>query len=503
MNNSIRIKYSLFSLSFFHNLMLATLFAPLGILAAVNPAANVPDASAGGIPGLPNILLILTDDQGYHDLSCQGATDFATPHIDSIAAMGVRFTDGYVTAPQCAPSRAGLMTGVSQSRFGFVDNSNHRGLPPPEVVQILPEYLKRAGYTTGVIGKWHIGNVRADQHGVASLPEGSERFVMLPGNHPSERGFDYLLLHNAGGSHYFPYRADGMKWMTDRDREHRLQQMLEGENEPYFLDDLPEDTYLTDYFSKQAVSFIRRNQEQPWFLFLSYNAPHTPMVARADKLQKYAHIEDRNRRQLVAMMDSLDEGVGIVLESLLETGQLENTLIWFLSDNGAPTHQNASRNDPLSGRKGDMHEGGIRVPFLAAWPNVIPPGQVLRDPVISLDILSTSLAAAGIEVPPIHDGANLLPWLTGQGEHPNEVLLWTWRSNAAIRLGSLKETRNGNDVRAIDGTVIPRHIFVDLAENPQELPSKALASPEKKSILAQRLDRWLEQVQADQVNLTP
>lgn len=503
MNSSLKIQYPRDYVFYFLMFAIAMLIAPLCNLLNANPSLSRDSVASEAIQTHPNILLILTDDLGYLDLSCQGATDIATPNIDSIAEMGVRFTDGYVTAPQCAPSRAGLMSGVSQSRFGFVDNSNHRGLPPADVVKILPEYLKAAGYITGVIGKWHIGNVRADQMGITSLPEGSERFAMLPGNHPSERGFDYLLLHDAGMAHYFPYREDGKKWMTDRDREHRLEQMLEGENKPYFLDDLPEDTYLTDYFSAQASSFIRRNQEQPWFLFLSYNAPHTPMVARADKLQKYAHIEDRNRRQLVAMMDSLNEGVGMVLESLLKTGQLENTLIWFLSDNGAPGHINFSRNDPFSGRKGDMHEGGIRVPFLVSWPKVIPRGQVLSDPVISLDILSTSLAAAGIAVPPIHDGANLLPWLRGRGENPNDELYWTWRSKAAIRIGTLKETRNGNDVRAIDGTLVPGHIFVDLAENPQELPTKALASPEKKSILAQRLDRWLEQVQADQVNLTP
>lgn len=451
----------------------------------------------------PNILLILTDDQGYHDLSSQGATDFRTPNIDSIAASGIRFSAGYVTSPQCAPSRAGLISGVSQSRFGFTDNNSHNGLPPPDVVRILPEHLKDVGYTTGVIGKWHIGNLRTNQVFPGARPDDSERFTILPGNHPSERGFDYLLLHDAGMSHYFPYREDGKKWMTDRDREHRLEQMLEHESEISFLDNLPEDTYLTDYFSEQGAAFVRRHKDKPWFLFLSYNAPHAPMVAREDKLQKYAHIEDRGRRQLVAMMDSLDEGIGEVLDALVETGQVENTMVWFLSDNGAPSHINHSRNDPFSGVKGNMHEGGIRVPFLVSWPGTITAGQVKDEPVISLDILPTSLAAAGIEIPDIHDGANILPWLKGECDNPNHELYWTWRSKSAIRVGTLKETRNGNDVLARDGTVVPGHIFADLAVNPKELPSKALESREKKSMLSQKLDHWLKQVQSDQCTLTP
>jgi arylsulfatase A-like enzyme len=460
-------------------------------------------AVAHGADRAPNILLILTDDQGYHDLGCQGAMDFRTPHIDSIAASGVRLAAGYVTAPQCGPSRAGLMTGVSQSRFGYTDNNSHNGLPPPEVVRILPEQLKEAGYTTGVIGKWHIGNLKTNQLYPGSLPESSERFTTLPGNHPSERGFDYLLLHNAGMSHYFPYRDDGKRWMTDRDREYRLEQMLEHESGVSLLDDLPEETYLTDYFSEQGAAFVRRHQDKPWFLFLSYNAPHTPMVARVDKLEKYAHIEHRGRRQLIAMMDSLDEGVGQVLDALVETGQLQNTLVWFLSDNGAPSHHNHSRNDPFSGRKGDMHEGGIRVPFLVSWPGTIPAGQVLDEPAIALDILRTSLAAAGIEAPPVHDGANLLPWLKGECANPNQELFWTWRSKAAVRAGTLKETRNGNDVRAVDGTVVPGHIFADLAANPRELPAQEMECPEKRAMLAAKLDQWLESVQSDQQQLTP
>lgn len=440
----------------------------------------------------PNVLLILTDDQGYHDLSCYGATDFQTPNIDRLAASGVRFTDGYVTAPQCGPSRAGLLTGVHQSRFSYLDNSSQQGLPPASVVQTLPELLKERGYTTGIIGKWHIAtDNKVDGHPIA------------PGNHPWERGFDFMLTHSSGHSHFFPYRPDGAKWMTDRKLEPRLELKRETEAVSAFIDGLPADTYLTDYFSEQAAEFVRRNQAQPWFLFLSYNAPHTPMVARQDKLEKYAHIKELMRRQLAAMMDSVDEGVGHVLAELEQTGQTRETLIFYLSDNGGPTDKNGSRNDPLSGKKGDVHEGGIRVPFIASWPGTIPSGQVLTGPVISLDILPTSLASAGGTVPAIHDGKNLLPWLNGDSDCPNEEIFWFWRSKAAIRIGTLKETRNGNDVKAVDGTTVSGHIFADLADNPQELPSKAIQSPEKKQMLASRLDKWLAEVKKDQAVLTP
>ncbi len=450
----------------------------------------------------PNVLLILTDDQGYHDLSCQGAEDFATPHIDALAASGVRFTAGYVTAPQCGPSRAGLLTGMHQSRFGCTDNNNDFGLPPADVVQVLPEQLKSLGYTTGMVGKWHVGFLEDEQDGHATRP----------GHHPWERGFDYVLKHHGGMSHFFPYRDDGWKWMTDRKREPRLRRKLEQEATPTYLEDLPEDTYLTDIFSDDAADFIKRHGDDaaPWFLFLSYNAPHTPIMAPKDKMDKYAHIEDGRRRTLAAMMDSLDDGVGKVLDALQETGQRDNTLVWFLSDNGAvqlDAHNwNGSRNDPFSGAKGDVVEGGIRVPFMVSWPGTIPEGQVVDNPVISLDILPTSLAAAGgPEADPIHDGNNLLPWLKGEAECPNDVLYWTWRRNFnAVRVGDLKEIRNGKPVTAIDGTEIPAHNFVDLASNPAELAGEhALQSAEKRQMLSRKLDAWLQTVREDAQKLTP
>ena len=443
----------------------------------------------------PNVLLILTDDLGYLDLSCQGATDIQTPHIDRLAGSGIRFTDGYVTAPQCGPSRAGLLTGMSQSRFGCWDNKNDQGLPSSDVVQILPEQFKAQGYTTGMIGKWHVGFIEGEKEGHATRA----------GHHPWERGFDYTLKHHGGMSHLFPYREDGQKWMTSRKREPRLQQKLAGEDAPTYLDGLPTDTYLTDIFSAKAVEFIEANQEEPWFLYVSYNAPHTPCSAPKDKLQQFADIEDPKRRMMAAMMSSVDDGVGQIMAALKASGQLENTLVWILSDNGGPTAKNGSRNDPFSGLKGDVYEGGIRVPFMLSWPGTLPAGKVISDPVISLDILPTSLAAAGkSNIAEIHEGKNLLPWLKGKEECPNDILYWSWRGNySAIRMGTLKETRNGKNIKTADGVAIPKHQFTDLKNNPKELPNKAFQSPEKKQMLAQRLDKGLQKVKQDEKHLTP
>ena len=465
---------------------LAAATVPLFLPACFGP---LPSAAA---EQRPNILVVMTDDQGYHDLSCYGAADFQTPRIDALAASGVRLTDGYVTAPQCGPSRAGLLTGMSQQRFGYINNHAQNGLPPDEVVKTLPEQLRDLGYATGIIGKWHIGFRAQENH------------IHLPGNEPWDQGFGYALVHDSGMSHFYPYRKDGWKWMTERNLDPRLRLKPGPEEDFLFVEDLPEDTYLTDYFSEQASAFVRNHREEPWFLFLSYNAPHTPMVAKTEKLPKYAHIQDDLRRRLAAMMDSLDEGVGLVLDELERTGQASRTLVFYLSDNGGPTHQSASRNDPFSGRKGDVHEGGIRVPFIAAWPGTIPAGQVVSDPVISLDILPTALAAAGVEkIPPIHEGKNLLPWLQGEAACAERALHWRWCHKRAVRIGTLKETRNGNDVQSIDGTTVPGHVFSDLKDNPQELAAQGLQSPETRQMLSAAMDEWQRRLEEDQKTLTP
>ncbi|MCX6895575.1 MAG: sulfatase-like hydrolase/transferase [Verrucomicrobia bacterium] len=438
------------------------------------------------------MLFIVVDDLGYHDLGCQGATDLRTPQIDRLAASGARCTTGYVTAPQCSPSRAGMMTSMSQSRFGFFDNEKHRGLPPRSVVELLPEQMKSIGYATAIFGKWHIGD-RAHN---------GPDWEFLPNSAPWERGFDLCVLHNDGMAHYQPYSVEGRKWMTERARPFWLAEKTAPDVSPRPLKDLPQDTYLTDYFSERAGDFIRTNRQRPWFLFLSYNAPHTPLTPLESDLAAHADIKNPLRRQFAAVMTGLDRGVGKVLSVLDATGQRDRTLIWFISDNGAPTHHNASRNDPFRGHKGDTWEGGIRVPFLVSWPGRIPAGQTFTPMVSTLDVLPTSLAAAGrTNIAAIHEGKNLLPLLTGRtsGE-AHDALFWHWRNRVAVRLGNFKENRNGP---AENSRQLPEHLFVNFTANPFEDPAMPLTDANQQARLIAALDTWLKGVMADSARLTP
>ena len=442
----------------------------------------------------PNVVFILVDDLGYNDLSCQGAVDIFTPEIDKLAANGIRFTSAYVTAPQCGPSRAGLMTGISQSRFSYFDNSSHFGIPEKELLPTMGEQFQYAGYTTGVIGKWHIGSLEVD-----------DKDITLAGNNPWERGFDYVLTMEGGSSHYFPYSEGGKNWMTSRNREYRLTEKYESSDDVNFLENLPEDTYLTDYFSERAIDFIKRNNDNPWFLFLSYNAPHTPLLAKDEDMEANSGIEDFSRQKFAAMMTAVDRGVGNIVDFLEANGNLSNTLIWFLSDNGGPTSVNTSLNTPYTGYKGHVYEGGIRVPFIVSWPDFILKDTVFDEIITSLDILPTSLAVAGVtDLPEIYEGYNLLDALKGETVYPRNKMFVSWRSErCAVRIDHYKELRNGSTLELLDGTVYPSTGSFDLSINPAELPDMQLSEMEIKEQLSTELNQWLSQVSASQAILTP
>jgi arylsulfatase A-like enzyme len=397
----------------------------------------------------PNILLIFVDDLGYGELGCQGNAEIPTPHIDSLASSGVRCTSGYVTASYCSPSRAGLLTGRYQTRFGHELNpvGKHNldpraGLPLSEVT--IADRLREAGYATGLVGKWHLG--------------GTDEY------HPQSRGFHefFGFLHEG---HFFvppPYRGvtsflrikslppgfgarkieGDVIWSTH----------LPSDEPPYDADNpilrgsepLEEPAYLTDALTREAVSFIDRHKSQPFFLYLAYNAVHSPMQGAKKYMDRFAHIEDIHRRVFAAMLANLDDSIGTVLAKLRAEGLDERTLIFFISDNGGPTAELTSSNRPLRGGKGDLYEGGIRVPFIVRWKGKLPSGRVYSQPVITTDVFATACAAAGVTLPNDRtmDGVNLLPHLSGENRQtPHEVMYWRMDQKAALRSGNWKIVR--------------------------------------------------------------
>ncbi|MCP5523772.1 MAG: sulfatase-like hydrolase/transferase [Verrucomicrobiales bacterium] len=368
----------------------------------------------------PNFVLILADDLGYADVGFQGCRDIPTPHIDSLAATGVRFTSGYAAHPFCSPTRASLMTGRYQHRFGYENNiafdpqNPLMGLPLSE--KTIPERLKAAGYTTGMVGKWHLG---------AAHPF-----------HPNRRGFDFFHGFLGGGHDYFSVNL--------------RQAMGEGYQVPIDHNGKPRDIdgYLTEDLTRAAVGFIRSRSGGPFFLYAAYNAPHTPMQAPKERLDRFAAIQNPRRRTYAAMVSILDDGVGEILSALEAGGVRDNTIVCFLSDNGGPTQSNGSNNDPLRGAKGSVFEGGIRVPFVVSWPARLPQGAVYSHPVISHDLSVTALAVAGIPESETRtlDGVNLVPHLLDPGlKPPHEALFWRMNGGSAwaARAGDWKLLQTG------------------------------------------------------------
>ena len=354
----------------------------------------------------PNIVVILADDLGYGELSCQGNPQIPTPNIDSIARNGVRFTNAYVSSPYCAPSRAGLLTGRYQTRFGHernvVGDANLNpsiGLPLGEAT--IADLLKRAGYATGAFGKWHLG--------------------AAPKFHPQRRGFDEFFGFLHEGHFYLPPPYKGG---TTRLRSNEPPY---DQNNPLMRGSAPaeEQLYLTDAITREATAFIDRHADAPFFLYVPYNAVHSPMQAATEYMRRFNGIGDEHRQVFAAMLAAMDDGVGAILRRLRERSLEEDTLVIFLSDNGGPTGELTSSNAPLRGFKAQLWEGGIRIPYMMQWKGRIPAGRTLHPPIISLDILPTALAAAGAPAPasPRLDGADLLPLVTGATNRPPPFLV--------------------------------------------------------------------------------
>ena len=389
----------------------------------------------------PNFIIILTDDQGYADVGFNGSKDIITPHIDRIADEGVRFSNGYVTYAVCGPSRAGLLTGRYQDRFGYgrnpvVDPSDPTaGLPLEE--DMISEVLSPIGYTSGIIGKWHMGT--------------------HPQFRPNKRGFDYFYGFLSGGHRYFPHELTIDKIENAKAQWSWYQTKLLENTKQIEIDE-----YLTDELSNEAVKFIEREKDNPFFLYLAYNAPHGPLQATKPYLDRNLHIKNQKRRTYAAMVTAVDDGVGRILETLDDLGIDDNTLIFFLSDNGG-ARQNASSNAPLRGHKSDYFEGGIRVPFAVRWPQKIPKGINYHHPVSSLDILATFVGitnASTAKERPL-DGVNLMPFITGKDNTPPHDILF-WRN---FDLGTLASRQAEN--KLISSETVGEHLYnlgTDIAE---------------------------------------
>ena len=354
----------------------------------------------------PNIIVIISDDQGYADVGFHGSKEIFTPNIDRIASNGVVFSQGYVSYAVCSPSRAGLITGKYQNRFGYTRNillapkDSLMGLPLSE--QTLPDVLNNVDYKTKAIGKWHLG--------------AHESLI------PERRGFDEFFGFIIGGHRYFP------EDLTLNDLTEARRQM-DGYITRIYDNGKRIDTkkYLTEELSDNAVQFIEDNSDDPFFLYLSYNAPHTPLQATKRDLERNNHIEIEKRRTYAAMVSSMDDGIGLILDKLEEKKISENTIVIFFSDNGGVEWYNFSDNGILRGIKGDFFEGGIRVPFTMQWPKKIKPGIIYDKPIIALDIFATVASAASAEkyIRNDIDGVDLLPYINGEKSGmPHEYLYW-------------------------------------------------------------------------------
>jgi arylsulfatase A-like enzyme len=366
----------------------------------------------------PNILVIVADDLGYGDIGVHGGADVPTPNIDALAASGVRCTCGYVSAPYCSPSRAGFLTGRYQTRFGHEFNPHEGdesklGLPLDQ--RTIADRLRNAGYATGLVGKWHQGFNRA--------------------HHPQSRGFD----------DYFGFLVGGHNYLLHKDAEAQFGSahsfnMIYRSREVQKLDG-----YTTDLFTDEAIAFMDRHASKPWFLYLAYNAVHTPL----EVLEKYgarvpASIRDPERRGYLSLLVGLDDALGRVAAHLCKTGHDKDTLIFFFSDNGGSGRKpflayNTGVNSPLRGDKGQTLEGGIHVPFFVSWPGKLPAGKTYDQPIITLDIVPTACAVAGAKTDADLDGVNLLPHLSGEKTAaPHESICWRFGPQKAIRKGPWK-----------------------------------------------------------------
>jgi arylsulfatase A-like enzyme len=429
----------------------ARFFSSAALLAVILAAACL---AAPAAAAAPNVIVFYADDLGWGELGCQGNPEIPTPHIDSLAQSGVRCTQGYVAATYCSPSRAGLMTGRYPTRFGHEFNAvaNHSGLPLTETT--LPGRLKELGYATVCIGKWHLGDT--------------------PPYRPTARGFDEFYGTLANTPFYHPTK------------------FIDSRSSPDVVAVKDENFYTTDAYAERAVDWLSRRAAAPaapWFLYLPFNAQHAPLQAPKRSLDRFAGIADEKRRTFAAMLSAMDDAVGRVLTKVRELGAEENTLIFFIADNGGPTQSTTSANGGLRGFKTNTYEGGPRVPFLVQWKGRLPAGKTYDLPVMNIDVMPTVLAAAGKPAGQADknggriDGVDLVPFLSGASAgRPHETLFWRFGGQWAARKGDWKL------VVSKGGSGRPE--LYDLAADPGEKTDRAGSEPARVAELQALYNAW-------------
>lgn len=425
----------------------------------------------------PNIVVILADDLGYADISAYGGTRISTPNIDRIAKTGVAFTDGYSAAPVCSPSRAGLQTGRHPDRFGFEYNNGpaqrdidmHLGLDASELT--IAKALKGQGYHTGVVGKWHLG--------------ANDEF------YPTNRGYDEFVGFLPGETQYIDPTLPGVHTAKPdgNDSDPRISRrplagVIEGPGRTAVNN---EDRYLTEYWGERGVDYIKRNaaSEDPYFLYLAFNAPHTPLIVTQKYYDRFPQIKDEGMRVYASMISALDDQVGAILDAVEASGENDDTIVYFMSDNGCAAYiQGICACAPLRGGKLSHYEGGTRVPFLMRWPAQMKGGQVYRKVVSTMDVFTTSLTAAGGKLPAdrVYDGVDLMPFLTGKTQAiPHDQLAWRRTPHASIRKGDWKLWKS------LDGKFT---LLFNLANDPNEATNLAEKELAKLKELSDAFDLW-------------
>ena len=426
----------------------------------------------------PNIIIIFTDDQGYADIGINGQLDdIKTPNIDLLAKNGVRMTSGYVTAPQCIPSRSGLLTGRYQQRFGL-DHNGTIPLPLDEV--LISQRMQKAGYVTGMTGKWH-------------LEPNHQQTIWIEKNMPELKGKKFKPS-DIPFKHKEPYMS------SNRGFDKTFQGYIQNYWANYTLDGkedmeahwIKQDGYRLDIQTEATVKFIENNSGTPFFFYTSYFAPHVPLSSTKKYLDRFPGDMPERRRYCLAMMSAIDDGVGKIKETLKKMGIEDNTIIFFISDNGAPLKLHmedkpgvgpgwdGSKNTPWVGEKGMISEGGIRVPFIMNWPAGLPKGLVYNEPVISLDVAATCNALAGLPDTDELDGTNLIPYLNNTKKRaPHEALFWRFWGQSAIRMGDYKFLKFGK-----------KEYLFDLSTSEHENKNLIKKYPKKTEILKKRLEKW-------------